>query len=33
VAGHIGFHSIPSDEVDGNYTGQSYGVRFSATFN
>jgi hypothetical protein len=37
VAGSFGYHSIPpgdnADEVDGNLTGESFGVRFSATFN
>jgi hypothetical protein len=33
VAGAMGLHSIPDDEIDENWSGMSFAVRFSATFN
>ncbi|NNE09536.1 MAG: hypothetical protein HKN20_13325 [Gemmatimonadetes bacterium] len=33
VAGHFGYHSIPDGDFDDNWTGASFGVRFTATRN
>jgi hypothetical protein len=33
VAGAFGFHSIPDGEVDENWSGTSFAIRFSATLN
>ena len=33
LAGGVGFHSIPDDDIDDNWSGVSLGLRFSATFN
>lgn len=33
VAGSFGYHSIPDGDVDENWTGSSFGVRFTATRN
>jgi hypothetical protein len=33
VAGAMGLHSIPDDEIDESWSGMSFAVRFSATFN
>jgi hypothetical protein len=33
VAGAFGLHSIPDGEIDENWSGMSFAVRFSATFN
>jgi hypothetical protein len=29
----MGLHSIPDDEIDESWSGMSFAVRFSATFN
>lgn len=33
VAGSYGFHSIPDEEIDENWSGTSWSIRFSATLN
>jgi hypothetical protein len=33
VAGSLGLHSIPDPDVDENWSGPSFAVRFSATMN
>jgi hypothetical protein len=33
VAGGMSLHSIPADDVDENFTGKSFVIRFSSTFN
>lgn len=33
VAGAFGYHSIPDGDIDENWSGTSFGVRFSATLN
>ena len=33
VAGAFGFHSIPDNSIDENWTGNSWAIRFSATLN
>jgi hypothetical protein len=33
VAGAMGLHSIPAGEIDENWSGMSFALRFSATFN
>lgn len=33
VAGGVGFHSVPDGDLDENWTGASFTVRFSATMN
>lgn len=33
VAGTVGFHSIPDDSIDENWSDATFGVRFSATLN
>lgn len=33
LAGAVGFHSIPDSDADENWSGASFGLRFSATYN
>lgn len=33
VAGSLGFHSIPDEDIDENWSGNSWSIRFSATLN
>jgi len=33
IAGGMSLHSIPADDVDENFTGKSFVIRFSSTFN
>jgi hypothetical protein len=33
IAGAVGYHSIPADGIDENFSGVSFGLRFTATLN